>query len=138
MEMIVEKISLVAPLKNSILDIYTVGQRVQQLVDTCNGSSHNCLSFLQIINYLLMNIDGEETTPEQNLLFHHMCIENKNSFLIYDQINKKFGQEIYTLDNRTLKVAIFFEIEKIKKSLDVLNKVEKLEGNLYVFSKSFL
>ena len=138
MEMIVEKISLVAPLKISILDIYTVGQRVQQLFDTCNGSSCNCLSFLQSINDLLMNIDGEETTPEQNLLFHRMCIKNKNSFLLYDLINKKFGQEIYTLDNRTLKVAIFFEIEKIKKYLDVLNKLEKLEGNLYVFSKSFL
>ena len=86
------------------------------------------------INDLLMNIDGEETTPEQNLLFHHMCIENKNSFLLYDQINKEFGQEIYTLDNRTLKVVIFLEIEKIKKYLDVLNKLEKLEGNLYVFT----
>ena len=85
-----------------------------------------------------MNIDGEETTPEQNLLFHSMCIENINSFLLYDQIDKEFGQEIYTLDNKTLKVVIFLEIEKIKKYLDVLNKLEKLEGNLYVFSKSFL
>ena len=67
-----------------------------------------------------------------------MCIENINSFLLYDQINKKFGREIYTLDNRTLKVAIFFDIEKIKKYLDVLNKLEKLERNLYLFSKSFL
>ena len=116
--MIVEKISLAAPLKISIVDIYTVGQRVQQLLDTCNGSWCNCLSFLQSINDLLMSIDGEETTPEQNLLFHHMCIENINSFLLYDQINKKFGREIYTLDNRTLKVAIFFDIEKIKKYLD--------------------
>ena len=78
--MIVENISLVAPLKISILDIYTVGQRVQQLVHTCNGSSCNFLLFLQSINDLLMNIDGEETTPEQDLLFHHMCIENKKSF----------------------------------------------------------
>ena len=136
--MIVEKISLAAPLKISIVHIYTVGQRVQQLLDTCNGSWCNCLSFLQSINDLLMSIDGEETTPEQNLLFHRMCIENINSFLLYDQINKKFGREIYTLDNRTLKVAIFFYIEKIKKYLDVLNKLEKLERNLYLFSKSFL
>ena len=114
MEMIVEKISLVAPLKNNILDIYAVGQRVQDLVDTCNGSSCNCLSFLQSISDLLTNIDGEETTPEQNLQFHRMCIENKNSFLLYDQINKKFGPEIYTLDNRTLKVAIFFKLKKLK------------------------
>ena len=98
MEMIVEKVSLVAPLKISILDIYTVGQRVQQLIDTCNGSSCNFLSFLQSINDLLMNIDWEETTPEQNLLFHRMCIENKNSFLLYNQINKEFCQEIYTLE----------------------------------------
>ena len=114
MEMIVEKISLVAPLKNNILDIYAVGQRVQDLVDTCNGCSCNCLSFLQSISNLLTNIDGEETTPEQNLQFHRMCIENKNSFLLYDQINKKFGPEIYTLDNRTLKVAIFFKLKKLK------------------------
>ena len=60
-----------------------------------------------------------------------MCIENKFSFLLYDQINKKFGQETYTLDNRTLKVAIFFKIEKIKKSLDEMR-------DLYVFSKNFL
>ena len=107
--MIVEKIALVSPLKINILDIYTVGQRVQQLVDGCNGSSWNCLSFLQSLNDLLMNIDGEETTPEQNLLFHRICIENKNSFLLSDEVNKKFGQEIYALDNRTLKVAIFFQ-----------------------------
>ena len=75
MEMIVEKISLAAPLKISIVHIYTVGQRVQQLLDTCHGSWCNCLSFLQSINDLLMSIDGEETTPEQNLLFHRMCIE---------------------------------------------------------------
>ena len=56
MEMIVEKISLVASLKISVLDIYTVGQRVKQLVDTCNGFSCNCLSFLESINDLLMNI----------------------------------------------------------------------------------
>ena len=86
--MIVEKISLVAPLKISILDIYTVGQRVQQLFDTCNGSSCNCLSFLQSINDLLMNIDGEETTPEQNLLFHRICIEDKNSFYFTIKLTK--------------------------------------------------
>ena len=60
-----------------------------------------------------------------------MCIENKFSFLLYDQINKKLGQEIYTLDNRTLKVTIFFKIEKIKKSLDVLNKLEKNPKNVF-------
>ena len=35
-------------------------------------------------------------------------------------------------------MAIFFEIEKIKKYLKTVDDIEKLEGNLYVLSKTFL
>ena len=34
--------------------------------------------------------------------------------------------------------AIFYEIEKIKKYLKTINDLEKLEGNLYILSKTFL
>ena len=99
MDMIAEKIALVASLKSNILDIYSVGQRVHQVVTLCSGSC-TCLTFLKSISNLLENIVEEETTPEENLLFHHLCLKNINSFLLYDQINKKLGGEIYTLDNK--------------------------------------
>ena len=77
MEMIVEKISLVAPLKISILDIYTVGQRVQQLVDTCNGSSYNCLSFLQSINGLLILMEKKQL--QNKICYFTASVSKKNN-----------------------------------------------------------
>ena len=56
---------------------------------------------------------------------------------MYDQINEKFGSETFNIEIPILKTAIYFEIEKIKKYIKILDGIEKLEGNLYVFSKSF-
>ena len=137
MEMLTEKIHVVASHKNNIFDIYTVGERVHQVLDQCTGESCNCLSILQSISDLLMRIEGEETIPEQNLLFQRLCFDNKNCFLLYDQINKKFGSEIFGIEIPILRTAIYFEIEKIKNYFKILDGMEKLEGNLYVFSKSF-
>ena len=138
MGMIAEKIALVGSLKNNILDIYFVGQRVHQLMNICNSSSCTCLTYLSSLSTLLENIEGQETTSEEQLLFHHLSLKNTNSFLLYDQINKKFGRELYTLDDKIFKLAIYFEMEKIKRFLKTLKDVKKLEGSLYVFSETFL
>ena len=42
------------------------------------------------------------------------------------------------MTTRCFKLAIFFEIEKIEKYLKAVADIEKLEWNLYVFSKTFL
>ena len=136
--MIAEKIALVGSLKNNILDIYSVGQRVHQVMNICNSSSCTCLTYLSSLSTLLENIEGQETTSEEQLLFHHLSLKNTNSFLLYDQINKKFGRELYTLDDKIFKLAIYFEMEKIKRFLKTVEDIKKLEGSLYVFSKTFL
>ena len=59
-------------------------------------------------------------------------------FFLFDQINKKFGAEIYRLDDHVFKTAIFFEAENFKSYLKTIEKIEKLEGNLYVLQKTFL
>ena len=64
--------------------------------------------------------------------------KNPHSFLLFDQINKKFGVETYQLDKIYFKFAIFFEIEKIKNYLKTNADIEKLEGKLYVLSKTFV
>ena len=138
MEMIAEKIALVGSLKNNILDIYSVGQRVHQVMNISNSSSCTCLTYLLSLSTLLENIEGQETTSEEQLLFHHLSLKNTNSFLLYDQINKKFGEELYTLNDKIFKLAIYFEMEKIKRFLKTLKDVKKLEGSLYVFSETFL
>ena len=70
--------------------------------------------------------------------FHKLSIKNPHSFLLFYQINKKFGAEIYQMTNKWFRAAIFYEIEKIKKYLKTINDLENLEGNLYILSKTFL
>ena len=136
--MIAEKIALVESLKNNILDIYSAGQRVHQVMNICNSSSCTCLSYLSSLSTLLENIKGQKTTSEEQLLFHHLSLKNMNSFLLYDQINKKFSEELHVLDDKIFKLAIDFEIEKIKRLFKKVEDIKKLEGTLYVFSKTFL
>ena len=138
MEMIAEKIALVGSLKNNILDIYSVGQRVHQLMNIWNSSSCTCLTYLSSLSTLLENIEGQEITSEEQLLFHHLSLQNTNSFLLYDQINKKFGRELYKLDDKIFKLAIYFETEKIKRFLKTVEDIKKLERCLYFLSKTFL
>ena len=69
MQMLAEKIHLVTSHKDNILDIYTVGERVHQVLDQRTGESCNFLSFLRSISDLLMRIEGEGTTPEQICYF---------------------------------------------------------------------
>lgn len=134
--MIAEKMALVGSVKNNILDIYSVGQRFHQVMSICS-SSCTCLTYLSSLSTLLENIEGEEPPSKEQLLFHHVSLKN-NSFLLYDQINKKFGGELYTLDDKIFELAIYFEMEKIKRFLKTVKDIKKLEGSLYVFSKSFL
>ena len=81
MEMVVDKIEVIGSHKNNLINIFSVGQKVHEAVNTCGD---NCM--LKSINWL---ID-------------------------------------------------VFEIEKIKNYLKTVADIEKLKGNLYVFSKIFL
>ena len=69
-------------------------------------------------------------------IFEEISLKNSNSFLLYDQINKKFGSEIFIMNENILKTAVNFEVEKIKKYLKAINTAENLEGYIYIFSKS--
>ena len=68
MEMIVEKIAIVSSLKANILDIYSVRQRVHQVMIMCSCSC-SCQTFLDNLKTLLETIDGQEPTEEEKLLF---------------------------------------------------------------------
>ena len=65
-------------------------------------------------------------------------LDNSNSFLLYDQMNKKFGDEIFRTDVPILKLVIKFEVDKIKRFLKAIEIAERLDGYIYVFSKSFI
>ena len=59
-------------------------------------------------------------------------------FLLFDQLNRKFRAEIFQLEDSCLKFAIFFGMQKIKSFFKKIDEIEKLEGQSYVISKTFL
>ena len=134
MEGIMEKIPLVSD-KIDIIEIYSVGAKIHNVINQCRQNC-KCSQYLREIKSLLDTINTNEISEDQKSIFEEI-LKNSNSFLLYDQINKKFGSEIFIIDQNILKTTINFEVEKIKKYLKAIETLEKLEGYIYIFSKSF-
>ena len=138
-EAIIEKISLTVSDKIDILEIYEIylGEKIHNVINTCNENC-TCIQYLRDLKNLLDTIDSIEVTDVQKIIFQDISLKNSNSFLLYDQINKKFGSEIFIMSENVLKTAVSFEVEKIKKYLKATETMEKLEGYIYIFLKSFI
>ena len=48
-------------------------------------------------------MNGKETTNEEKMKFYQLLTKHTKSSLLYDQINKKFGDEIYQLHDKGQK-----------------------------------
>ena len=87
---------------------------------------------------LIDSVTTNELHVDHRINFIEISKKNLKTFLLYDQINKKFGSEIFIMDENVLKTAIKFEVDKIKKFLKAIDTMVKLEGYIYIFSKSFI
>ena len=81
--------------------------------------------------------ERQTLTDEEKIAFSNLCKEYKNSFLLFDQISRKYSAEIYQLKRTVFLTAIFFEVEKIKTFL--LNLHEKIQKwEIISYRKNFL
>ena len=71
-------------------------------------------------------------TAADRLKFVELAAKHVSLFMVFDQLNKNFGAEIYNLEESCFKTAVFFEVEKVKSYLNTVGKIEKLEGHLLV------
>ena len=102
-----------------------MGKKIHDVIRQCNENCC-CSRYLSEFEILLENMNGEETANEEKMKFYQLSTKHTKSFWLYDQIDNP------------MRAVVFFEIEKIKKYLKTFNDIEKLEGYLYVFSKSFI
>lgn len=70
--------------------------------------------------------------------FVELAFKRVSLFMVFDQLNKKFGAEIYNLQESRFETPVFFDVEKVKSYLNTVGKIEKLERHLLVFKKTFL
>ena len=136
MEGIFEKISLICD-KIEIIELYSTGEKVHDVYSGCNQNCE-CLEYLNELRNLIDSITTNELHVDHRINFIEISKKNLKTFLLYDQINKKFGSEIFIMDENVLKTAIKFEVDKIKRFLKAIDTMEKLEGYIYIFSKSFI
>ena len=62
-------------------------------------------------------METQELNTAKRLKFIELAAKHVSLFIVFNQINKKFGAEIYSIDHYCLKTAIFFEVEKVKNFL---------------------
>ena len=106
MGFIFEKINAVSSHKNHLIDIYSV-EKIHDVVDACRNL-YDCLKYLQEVDNIIENMVGQETTPEESLKFFNISVKHLKAFLLFDQINEKYGAEIYQLEDHYFKTAVFF------------------------------
>ena len=136
MERLFEKISLICN-KIEIIELYLTGEKVHDVYSGCNQNCE-CLEYLNELRNLIDSITTNGLHVDHRINFIEISKKNLKTFLLYDQINKKFDSEIFIMDENVLKTAIKFEVDKIKRFLKAIGTMEKLEGYIYIFSKSFI
>ena len=137
MDIFYEKIYQVSNIKKYFVDILSAGNLIHDAIE-CQRDC-DIKSFLLQLKELVENIGKQDTVSNNNhLKFIEIATNHLSVFVIIDQVIRKFKFGIYTLDTQTLKLAIYFEYEKIKTYKKVVNKIEKLQGQLKVLEKGFL
>ena len=126
MEGIFEKISLICD-KIEIIELYSTGEKVHDVYSGCNQNCE-CLEYLNELRDLIDSITTNGLHVDHRINFIEISKKNLKTFLLYDQINKKFDSEIFIMDENVLKTAIKFEVDKIKRFLKAIDTMEKLEG----------
>ena len=135
MEIFHEKVYAVAVDKQQILDIYSVGRAVHDSLD-CDEKSCDAIIFLKQLADLLN--DEPDLGEAARIKFTEIATNNISLFITFDQLNKKFGGHLFTLDKEHIILSVYYEIEKIKSYLKYVNKKKIIENHLLVLEKTFV
>lgn len=136
MEFFYEKVYAACGNKQFLINIYSVGKKAHKQIE-CKKEC-DCLKFLEELDNMIEKMESQETTSAERAKFIELAAKHVSLFTVFDQLNKKFGAEIYNFEENGFKTAVFSEVEKVKSYLNIVGKIEKLEGHLVVLQKSFL
>ena len=99
-----------------MINIYSVGKKIHDTID-CLVQPCDCSQYLDDVSSLIESMENrQELTDNGKCIFFETSRKHHRAFLLFDQINKKFGAEIYRLQKDVFLTAISFEVEKIKQN----------------------
>ena len=122
--------------KSFLIHIYSVGRKTHEQIECKKECDY--FKFLEELDNIVDNMESQETTSAERAKFIELAAKHVSLFTVFDQVSKKFGSEIYNFEENGFKTAVFSEVEKVKSYLNIVGKIEKLEGHLVVLQKTFL
>ena len=135
MEVFHEKVYAVAADKQQIVDIFSVGRTVHDSLG-CNVNNCDAIIFLKQLADLLN--DEPDLREAARIKFIEIAANNISLFITFDQLNKKIGRHLFTLDKESILLSVYYEIEKIKSYLKYVNKKKIMENHSLVLEKTFV
>ena len=135
MEVFHEKVYAVAADKQQILDIFSVRRTVHDSLD-CNVNNCDAIIFLKQLADLLN--DESDLREAARIKFIEIAANNISLFITFDQLNKKIGRQLFTLDKESILLSVYYQIEKIKSYLKYVNKKKIIENHSLVLEKTFV
>ena len=111
-------------------EIFQISKKVQEIV-------YIKPQFIEELQDLIKEGD-EELTPDEILKFEEILKNNMESFLICNQLFKKFSVEFHFLKTNTLKFAVIFERNKTESFLKDVEKHKLFTSRISVLSKTYV
>ena len=111
-------------------EIFQISKKVQEIV-------YIKPQFIEELQDLIKEGD-EELTPDEILKFEEILKNNMESFLICNQLFKKFSVEFHFLKTNTLKFAVIFERNKTESFLKDVEKHKLLTSRISVLIKTYV
>ena len=93
--------------------------------------------FLQQSSQLIFLETDEYLEKSEREFLKTFCKNNEAVFLITYQLWQKFSSGFFCLDVMTLKFAVHFETNKVKKMLSLIRELYFLHAKVTVLSKFF-
>ena len=78
--MVIKEIEVIGSHENNLIDIFSVGQKILETVNTCGDNCDCYNNYLTEINNLIENTAGQETSAEEKLIFHELSIKKPAFF----------------------------------------------------------
>ena len=141
MDCCLEKIYANADSKNFFIEICSTAQKIHEEVKKCNEEisfKKDRKKFISLLEELIESIDTENVTFVERIKFAEVSTNNVKTFLLCDQLLKKFSAELFHLVEIEFKMALFYELEEINTYIKTIEKIKLLKAKSMMIEKTFL
>ena len=137
MNFCMKKITDAADNKSFHKGICQIAKKIHE-ISKCEKEDCEVDQFIFAIDHVIKNMKSDEFDVDERAKFIEMSKKYVKTFLVCDQLFKKYGSEFYHLEDCKLKFAIYFEVEKVNSFVENIEKLKFLTAKNAVVEKTYL